>query len=291
MTKDSPDILRQFFLEEHPNPERIGCPPEETLQAAAENRLPVTDPARLHMAKCSECFAEYRGYRIDWEAKQTAKRRFVGWAVAAALLVAAIGGAFAFSHRPGNNKAPQQIAENKPPHGGLTPPSDNTVITPSPKQEEPQKPSRLDIPTPPRPPSHNPPTGPSSPAPVTNSDELRSATLSLLDKPQSGEPDRARKMVYSLPSENLKLRIVLPQNAQEGPYTVRVTDDREGVDEIASAEGRAVREDAAVALDVKLLLRGKKTGSHYLFVAPKGSDKPEVYDLRVVSEQNPIPQL
>ncbi len=49
-TDPSLDIVRQFFLEENPNPERVGCPPEETLKAAAENRLPVSDPARLHMA-------------------------------------------------------------------------------------------------------------------------------------------------------------------------------------------------------------------------------------------------
>jgi hypothetical protein len=70
------DFISDFFLEAHPNPDRVGCPDGLTLKALAEDRLPVNHPARLHLAKCSECFAKYRGYRADREdcggrAKQT----------------------------------------------------------------------------------------------------------------------------------------------------------------------------------------------------------------------------
>lgn len=60
------DVINNFFLESNPNPDRVGCPDESTIKALAEDRLPVTHPGRLHMARCSECFAEYRGFRLKW---------------------------------------------------------------------------------------------------------------------------------------------------------------------------------------------------------------------------------
>ena len=59
------DLIKEFFLEAFPNPQRIDCPSEETLVALAEDRLPPGDPARLHIASCSECYAEYRGYCLE----------------------------------------------------------------------------------------------------------------------------------------------------------------------------------------------------------------------------------
>ena len=65
--------MKDFFLEANPNPERIGCPEERTLRALAEGRLPASHPARLHLASCSECFAEFRGFKGECE--QTRKGR------------------------------------------------------------------------------------------------------------------------------------------------------------------------------------------------------------------------
>ena len=61
------DLMKDFFLEANPNPDRVGCPDEQTIRALAEDRLPPGNPARLHLASCSECFTEYRGFRGDWE--------------------------------------------------------------------------------------------------------------------------------------------------------------------------------------------------------------------------------
>ena len=61
------DLLKDFLLEAFPNPERKGCPGENTLKALAGDRLPANDPARLHLGSCSECYAEYLHYRKDWE--------------------------------------------------------------------------------------------------------------------------------------------------------------------------------------------------------------------------------
>ena len=90
--------MKDFFLEANPNPERIGCPEERTLRALAEDRLPAAHPARLHLASCSECFAEFRGFRGDWEQWRKARRRIISWAVAASLIVASGIGIWEYLH-------------------------------------------------------------------------------------------------------------------------------------------------------------------------------------------------
>lgn len=291
-TDPSLDIVRQFFLEENPNPERIGCPPEATLQAAAENRLPVTDPARLHMADCSECFAEYRGYKLDRENRQAANRRFIGWAAAAVLLIGIVGGAFALRHHFGNKEAPPQIAINTTPRGGLAPPVDIAPVSPAPKQEDAHKPTRLE-PKPPRhsaaetPPVANPPidTRPIEvPVPTTERDELVSAVLDLRANQIPGGPPRARKESFTLPASNLKLRVILPSTAQDGVYTLRLTRDLDGQDVVASATGETALEKEVLSLDVKMLLGGKASGSYHLFLGPKSDSEHKIYDVRVVAD-------
>jgi hypothetical protein len=92
------DLMKDFFLEANPNPERIRCPEERTLRALAEDRLPASHPARLHLASCSECFAEFRGFRGDWKRSRKARRRIIGWAVAASLIIASGIGIREYQH-------------------------------------------------------------------------------------------------------------------------------------------------------------------------------------------------
>jgi hypothetical protein len=80
--------IRQFFLEANPNPERQGCPDEKTLKDIAENRLRADHPARLHLASCSPCFAEFRSFKGQFEAQRASRRRILAWGIAASLLVA-----------------------------------------------------------------------------------------------------------------------------------------------------------------------------------------------------------
>ena len=49
------ELLEEFFLEAFPNPDRIGCPDEDAMQALAENGPAPNDPVLLHIASCSEC--------------------------------------------------------------------------------------------------------------------------------------------------------------------------------------------------------------------------------------------
>ena len=79
--------IRQFFLQANPNPERHGCPDEKTLKDIAENRLPANHPARLHLASCSQCFAEFRSFKAQVREARASRRRLLAWAIAACLLI------------------------------------------------------------------------------------------------------------------------------------------------------------------------------------------------------------
>jgi hypothetical protein len=65
--------MKDFLRESFPNPERKGCPEEDTLQALAEDRISPNDPALLHVGSCSECYAEYLHLRQDFEESQSAR--------------------------------------------------------------------------------------------------------------------------------------------------------------------------------------------------------------------------
>jgi hypothetical protein len=119
--------MNEFLLEAFPNPERKGCPDESVLKALAEGRLPSNDPVGLHVGSCSECYAEYRHYRLDWtessnkisstaaiSAKPFASRlTWKMYALAASLFVIFGFIASYIAHR-GTQFASVQIASNEP---------------------------------------------------------------------------------------------------------------------------------------------------------------------------------
>jgi hypothetical protein len=80
--------IRQFFLEANPNPKREGCPDEKTLKDIAENRLPADHPARLHLASCSPCFAEFRSFKTEADAARASRLKILAWGLAACLVIA-----------------------------------------------------------------------------------------------------------------------------------------------------------------------------------------------------------
>ena len=61
------ELMKDFLRESFPNPERTGCPDEDTLQALAEDRIAPNDPALLHVGSCSECYEEYLHLRREFE--------------------------------------------------------------------------------------------------------------------------------------------------------------------------------------------------------------------------------
>lgn len=83
--------LRRVFqgaaLNDFPNPDRVGCPPDKTvLKAIAAKTLPLSDPAWRHTARCSPCFREVKAFEA--EAKTASNRWKAAMAVAAVVLVA-----------------------------------------------------------------------------------------------------------------------------------------------------------------------------------------------------------
>lgn len=59
MTQDEVfGLLERSASEDHPNPERRGCPPQEVLEAFACNprQFPINDPLFEHLQNCSPCF-------------------------------------------------------------------------------------------------------------------------------------------------------------------------------------------------------------------------------------------
>jgi hypothetical protein len=102
--------MKDFFLEANPNPDRIDCPDGGTLQALAEGRLPTSHPARLHLASCSDCFAEFRGFKGDWEQRRRRRLLILGIALAACFIVASAFVLRDFLHQRSGSTGDAQIS-------------------------------------------------------------------------------------------------------------------------------------------------------------------------------------
>ena len=53
-------LFEDVYLNAYPNPERVGCPGRDILRRLATKELPISHPAREHIARCSPCFQEFR---------------------------------------------------------------------------------------------------------------------------------------------------------------------------------------------------------------------------------------
>ena len=55
--------IEEILLHAFPNPERVGCPSSETIQALGERRIGRDDLAWDHIWHCSPCFADFKKIR------------------------------------------------------------------------------------------------------------------------------------------------------------------------------------------------------------------------------------
>lgn len=78
--------LQEATLREFPNPERVGCPGNDTIEALARRRLPHTHEAVQHITHCSPCYAEFVAIR-----HRIRRRRALSIAAIAACLLLATG--------------------------------------------------------------------------------------------------------------------------------------------------------------------------------------------------------
>jgi hypothetical protein len=86
------DELDEIFGGANPNPERVGCPPREVLSALARKQRPIEDPAYLHLAQCSECYAEARALQRSTGSGSRTFPSATRMMAAAAIVLMIVGG-------------------------------------------------------------------------------------------------------------------------------------------------------------------------------------------------------
>ena len=53
------DEIDELLGRANPNPNRVGCPPRDTLLALSRRARPIEDPGYEHLVKCSPCYREF----------------------------------------------------------------------------------------------------------------------------------------------------------------------------------------------------------------------------------------
>jgi hypothetical protein len=102
---DDDNPIEDILLSGFPNPERVGCPPQEVIEALGERKIGREDPAWQHIWSCSPCFAIFKAVRdtrlaaAEREYHKLQRRKRALAFAAAALVCAVIIGAFVFSVR------------------------------------------------------------------------------------------------------------------------------------------------------------------------------------------------
>lgn len=89
----SGDDIDEVLSRANPNPERIGCPPRETLSGLARRAQPIGDPAYEHLVKCSPCYREFRALQEERSVRQAGQTMGLRsrWLSAAAIVALAAG--------------------------------------------------------------------------------------------------------------------------------------------------------------------------------------------------------
>jgi hypothetical protein len=81
------DEIDEIFGRANPNPTGEGCPPKDVLIALAGKERPVSDPAYVHLTRCSPCYLEVRALQ---ESAALERRNRIAKLSLAAVLVLAI---------------------------------------------------------------------------------------------------------------------------------------------------------------------------------------------------------
>lgn len=232
--------MKEYLLTTFPNPERKGCPDEETVKGLARRKLPLNDPALLHIASCSECYAEYRNYRLDLEEGQGPQTLAKGpvrvsspklhkvpifpVAIAAGLaLLCVLAGYVIHRNQQANgdrHASGAQIASNTP------------------------VPATVDL---------------------SDATTLRSG---------NDEPNPLPEV--TLPATVVRLSVLLPRFSQTGSYTILVSKDRIGQQVAAVGSGATSESQGKVTVNATLDLRGATPGAYFLATV-RGSDNGTYY--------------
>ena len=57
------DEMDLLFGRANPNPTRTGCLSADVLRALSRKERSITDPGYEHLAQCSPCYREFRGFQ------------------------------------------------------------------------------------------------------------------------------------------------------------------------------------------------------------------------------------
>jgi hypothetical protein len=82
------EALRQAALTSNPNPDRVGCPDQKTLEAVARREVPMMDPVIDHVWQCSPCAQEVT--RLRGAASRRKRYWLTAGGMAAAIAVVSI---------------------------------------------------------------------------------------------------------------------------------------------------------------------------------------------------------
>ena len=113
------DEIDELFARANANPTRVGCPTREVLSELAHKRRPISDPAYEHLAKCSACYREFRGFQQTTHRTPLRRAAWVAAAAAAVIIIVAGAAWFLSPSRGERGTLPQpsvqesQVAERR----------------------------------------------------------------------------------------------------------------------------------------------------------------------------------
>ena len=258
------------MLEAFPNPERKGCPDVQTIKALAEDRLPPGHSARLHIGSCSECYSEYRNYRLDWkEARERASNDEAG--SQASIAVPAVSGPSLVGR-----------ADTPIPHAAL--PSSFAAQT-NRRSRGLAVAALLLVCT---------SGGFYAVRTLTRHAGTTAGVFVADNKPVDVRVDLSNAVTargvddaltpvqeVTLPASVVRLSVTLPHFSQIGRYALLVSADRDGKNVVAQGLGNAVQTGNDVNLQSTLDLRKAKPGAYFLATVRGADNGTYYYPLRV----------
>jgi len=224
---DESELIRKFFATAFPNPDRVGCPDGRVLWAIAKNTLPADDPARLHLASCSPCFAEVQEARRELQ-KEASRRKKRALAVAAAVtIVGAMAGWALWTVRDQRGRL-EPAARTR----------DEQTVRPTetPQRQEEAKSTGV------------------TPFEIALDLRLWSRTR--------GEEDLKRPLLR-VPARPVRARLTLPLGSDDGRYDLEIRPVR-GAKALRIAKGNAVIRNGETRLEVEFDLSGIPAGTYAL---------------------------
>jgi len=222
------ETLRDIFVTDFPNPERLGCPEnvEAKLKALAWRRkFPDAQELISHLGSCSPCYQEHEEFVRQHRSRQRLYRL-------AAVAVLVVGLGFWISWKL--MRGPGSMVPVLPPIVKAPAPERPPARTPDPPELEKQKPP-----------------------------EVQMAVLDLRKRGIARSENSIKPGDLDLPKGRLKLSIYLPFGSEVGQYEVRISGRTKRV---ATAKGVAVMRNHITVLDVNVDIGAFEAGRYQLAI-------------------------